>query len=253
MYWEKCDILTFSRGATCLVKISGKEKNIGENIFYVYITEKAYEELVDGLPIRKALKDYPYEIKEFLMSGLAPHHPIKKTLERPAYITNAVANSVVFYAMAYLNNNGLTPTEIKTMREKYSFSNLDDCLFNRDELKLSFIKQSAFFLNLYKEMMENDRFADFAENLEKQNRFKEVFRNYEDSLMLNNQFKRRIFHDKLECPYMRSDYNEDTVFFANTGVFTEEELLHNQKYYIVNTDYLKEMGMRICKGCEGRP
>lgn len=165
-----------------------------------------------------------------------------------AYVTNASANSVVFYAMVYLNNKGLSPEEIENLRLKYSFENLDKHYFNIDELKHSFVNQSAFFLNLYKEMNENDRFEHFAENLEQQNRFKEVFKNYNDFISLKRQYNRRVFHDNLDCEFMRSDFNEET-FHKNTGVFSEEEILKNEAYYVVDIEYLTELKMRLCKIC----
>lgn len=167
---------------------------------------------------------------------------------KTAYVTNAVANSVVFYAMAYLNNKGLSPEEIKVLRLKYSFENINKRFFNMDELKNSFVNQSAFFLNLYKEMNENDRFEHFAENLEQQNRFKEIFKHYNDSISLKRQYNRRIFHNNLECEFMRSDYNEET-FHKNTGVFSEKKILKDQHYYIIDEEYLNQLNMRLCKIC----
>jgi hypothetical protein len=167
---------------------------------------------------------------------------------KTAYVTNAVANSVVFYAMAYLNNKGLSPDEIKALRLTYSFENLNKRFFNMNELKNSFVNQTAFFLNLYKEMNENDRFEHFAENLEQQNRFKEIFKHYNDFLSLKGQYNRRIFHNNLECEYMRSDYNEE-IFHKNTGVFSEKKILKDQQYYVIDEQYLKQLDLRLCKIC----
>ena len=251
MYWEKCNIEFFNSGPKELVKISGPEV-VNKKPYWVYIAKGAFTDLQNGITLNSALKDYPLDIKEFLISGFCPSENSIFGFQREpiqtAYVTNAVANSVVFYAMAYLNNKGLSPLEIKNLRLKYSFENLDKRYFNMEELKTSFISQSAFFLNLYKEMNENDRFEHFAENLAQQNRFKDVFRNYNDFVSLKRQYNRRVFHDKLECQYMRSDYNEET-FHKNTGVFSEKEMIKKQNYYTVDKVYLSELKMRLCKVC----
>ena len=251
MFWEKCTIDYFISDSKELVKISGLEV-LNKKPYWVYITKETFTKLQNGIPLGIALQDYPLEIKEFLISGFAPTNESLLVFEREpiksAYVTNASANSVVFYAMAYLNNKGLSPMEIQKLRLKYSFENLDKLFFNMDELKQSFVNQSAFFLNLYKEMNENDRFEHFAENLEQQNRFKQVFRNYKDSISLKHQYNRRVFHDKLECEFMRSDYNEET-FHKNTGVFSEKELVKNQHYFVIDRVYLTELNMRLCKIC----
>jgi hypothetical protein len=251
MYWEKCKIDFFNSGSQDLVKISGLEV-LNKKPYWVYISKKSFINLQNGIPINIALKEYSLIIKEFLIAGFAimdnSFFIFNKEPIQNAFVTNAVANSVVFYAMAYLNNKGLSPTEIKNLRIRYSFENLEKRFFNMEELKHSFVNQSAFFLNLYKEMNENDRFEHFAENLEQQNRFKEAFRNYNDFVSLKRQYNRRVFHDKLECQFMRSDYNEET-FHKNTGVFSEKELIKNQHYYTVDRVYLYELNMRLCKVC----
>ncbi|WP_233901232.1 hypothetical protein [Tenacibaculum piscium] len=251
MFWEKCNIGYFNSGSKELVKISGLEVQ-NKKPFWVYISKEAFDNIQNGVSLSTALKDFSLEIREFLISGFAPTENSIFSFQRDpiqnAFITNSVANSVVFYAMAYLNNKGLSPIEIKNLRLKYSFGNLDKRYFNMEELKSSFVSQSAFFLNLYKEMNENDRFEHFVENLGQQNRFKEVFRNYNDFISLKRQYNRRVFHDKLECEYMRSDYNEE-IFHKNTGVFSEKEIIKKQNYYTVDRVYLSELKMRLCKVC----
>ncbi len=251
MYWEKCNISFLISGSIELVKISGLEVQ-NKKAFWVYISKEAFDNLQNGIPISTALKDYSLEIREFLICGFSSsvNHIFSYQREplQTAFVTNAVSNSLVFYAMAYLNNKGLTAMDIKNLRLKYSLENLEQQLFNKDELKTSFVNQSAFFLNLYKEMNENDRFEHFAENLEQQNRFKEVFRNYDNLASLKSQYNRRIFHDKLECEFMRSDYNEE-AFYKNTGIFSEKDFVEKQQYYVVNRTYLTELNMRLCKIC----
>ena len=174
MFWERCYIGYFNSGADQFVKVSGFEA-LNRKSYWVYISKDDFIQLQDGIPINIALKKYPINVREFLISGFAPTSDSILNFEREpiqnAYVTNAVANSVVFYAMAYLNNKGLSPTEIKNLRLRYSFENLDNCYFKMEELKNSFVNQSAFFLNLYKEMNENDRFEHFAESLNQKNRF----------------------------------------------------------------------------------
>lgn len=251
MFWEKCTISFFSLDSKELVKISGIEVE-NNKPFWVYISKVAFDNIQNGVPLNIALKDYSLEIREFLIAGFAPTEDsifsFQRNPKQTAFVTNAVANSVVFYAMAYLNNKGLSPEEIKNLRIKYSFDNLEKRFFNMEELKYSFINQSVFFLNLYKEMNKNDRFEYFVENLEKQNRFKEVFRNYNDFISLKKQYNRRVFHNDLECPFMRSDYEEES-FHKNTGVFSEKKLIKNQHYYMIDRVYLSELNMRICKKC----
>ena len=70
-----------------------------------------------------------------------------------------------------------------------------------NKLKSGFVNQSVLFLNLYKEMNENNK-----------------FKNYKNSFELLEQYNRRIYHNKLECKYMRNDYVEETIH-ENTGVF----------------------------------
>ncbi|MDQ3190195.1 MAG: hypothetical protein M3Q58_01225 [Bacteroidota bacterium] len=251
MFWEKCNIGYFNSGSKELVKISGLEVQ-NKRSYWVYISKDAFINLQNGIPLKTALKDYTLEIREFLISGFSPTETSLFSFQREpiktAYVTNAVTNSVVFYAMAYLNNKGLSALEIKNLRLQYSFENLEKKFFNMEELKHSFVNQSAFFLNLYKEMNENDRFEHFAENLEQQKRFKEVFKNYNDFVSLKRQYNRRVFHDKLECEFMRSDYNEE-AFHKNTGVFSEKTLIKIQNYYKVDRVYLTELNMRLCKVC----
>lgn len=251
MYWEKCNINFFSSGSREFVKISGYDV-VNNKPHWIYISRESFRLLQSGVPVNMALKDYSIDIKEFVISGFSPTNDSVFSFEREplqtAFVTNAVANSVVFYAMIYLNNRGLTPNEIKELRTKYSLSNLDSGDFSKKELKDSFVNQSAFFLNLYKEMNENDRFEHFAENLEQQKRFKDIFINYDNFISLKKNYGRRIFHNKLECEFMRSDYHEKT-FHPNTGVFSENVLVNKRDYYSVDRAYLSEMKMRICKVC----
>ena len=88
----------------------------------------------------------------------------------------------------------------------------------------------------------------FAESLEQQNRFNSVFKKYKNSFNLLEQYNRRIYHNKLECNYIRNDYEEET-FHKNTGVYLEKQKLSRQHYHQVDAHYLNEINMRLCKIC----
>ncbi|MDH6357984.1 hypothetical protein [Parabacteroides sp. PF5-9] len=235
------------------MKISGLEVQ-NKKSYWVYISKESFANLLNGMPINIALKNYSLDIKEFLICGFAPTSDSifvsKRIPIQKAFITNAVANSIVFYAITYLNNKGLSLSEIRDIKAKYSFKNIETRFFCIDELKASFINQSVFFLKLYQEMNNNNCFEYFVDYLEQQNRFKDVFKHYKDPLSLKIQYNRRIFHDKLECFLMRSNYEEET-FHKNTGVFNENNILKSQNYYIIDKQYLLELRMRLCKSCQG--
>ena len=117
--------------------------------------------------------------------------------------------------------------------------------FSAKELQESFISQSAFFLNLYKNMNENDRFEHFVSGLDNK-RFSKIFERYDDDTAVNKNYNRRIFHDKFECSCMRNNY-EEQEFHANTGVFVEKKIVENSKFYIIEQNYLENLKMRVCK------
>ena len=251
MFWKNCSIFHFENSFGKFVKILGIEVQSRKE-YWVYLKKNDFNELLEGKEINYALKEYSEEIKEYLVSGKSPifvdHN--NKTPIYKAYVTNAVASSVVFYAMMYLNNMGLTPSQIKSMREKYSLGNLDRLKFTLEDLRESFLNQSAFFLNLYSHMNENDRFETFADNLEQQNKFKEIFRKYNHASDLKKQYNRKIFHIKFECISMRNHYEEEE-FHENTGVFTEKKnALTKAQYYMVEMPYLETLGMRVCLHCQ---
>tara|TARA_Y100001970_G_scaffold213421_1_gene260851 strand:+ start:996 stop:1763 length:768 start_codon:yes stop_codon:yes gene_type:complete len=251
MFWEKCKISFFEKSSREFVKIYGYEV-VNKTPYWVYIEKKHFEILRQGSPINIALKDYSQEIREFLIAGFAYSTDSIFTFNREpipkAFITNAVAKSVAFYAQAYLNNKGLPPDKIKELRKNFSFNNLEKRNFTIEELKSKFVEQSVLFLNIYKEMNENNTFKKFAESLEQQNRFNSVFKKYKNSFNLLEQYNRRIYHNKLECNYIRNDYEEET-FHKNTGVYLEKQKLSRQHFHQVDAHYLNEINMRLCKIC----
>jgi hypothetical protein len=253
MFWKNCSFIYFENNFGKFVKVFGVEEQSKLN-YWVYLKEKDYTLLINGASLDEAIKGYSDEVLDFLECGKAPVHtdPLTNSMVPcyKAYVTNAVANSIVFYAMMYLNNSGLTPIQIKGLRDKYSLGNLDQNKFTSDELRDSFLSQSAFFLNLYSFMNENDRFENFADNLQQQERFGEIFRKYKNADDLKNQFHRKIFHVNFECVSMRNNYEEEQ-FYENTGVFTEKKNdIKKAQYYMLEKRYLEMLKMRVCKNCK---
>lgn len=252
MYWKLfCRETVFQNQFGTFVKIKGPDIKTGEN-YWIYIKYKDYLAVHQGVGFQEAFKEYSEETLEFMLRGNAPKYscPItnEQKISHKAYVTNASANSVVFYAGAYLNNMGLSLTTIAKLREKYTIGNLNDKFFTVKELRESFINQSAFFLNLYRKMNEHDRFEHFVSGLDDE-RFRNIFARYDNASSVKRNYNRRIFHDKFECLSMRNHYDEE-VFHANTGVFVENKIVENSKFYIIEKNYLENLKMRRCKICE---
>lgn len=199
--------------------------------------------------------------REFLISGIChkcqvpvfeqdhgtDEPPADKIPVTKAYVTNASARSVAFYAMAYLNNQGYDKNKIAALRRDMSLENMATGRFTIEELLESFERQSAFFLNLYRQLSEGE-FLRFAEQLMSDQCFFRVFKRYDNVYDLMQHFNRTIFHTSLECDWMRHDYEEET-FHPNTGVFHEKVARKAHAYYVINVDYLQELKMRPCKMC----
>lgn len=253
IYWKLTCIETFFENQFgAFVKIQGPDVITGE-IYRVYLKYKDYLSFHQGIPFNEALKDYSEETIKFLVLGFAPRYTCPLTnlqkVSQKAYVTNASANSVFFYANAYLNNLGLSLTEIIKLRTKYSLGNLNDKYFSIEELRESFVNQSAFFINLYRRMNEHDRFENFVAGLDDK-RFSQVFSRYETPMDVVKNYNRRIFHDKFECISMRKDYEESGEFHPNTGVFIENKIVKESNFYVVEQDYLENLKMKVCKKCE---
>lgn len=254
MFWKDCSYFHFWNSYGEFVKVQGIEtESLSE--YWVYITKDQFVKLQEGDIFESVLEGQSEEDIRFLKTGEAPTKLLsasEKIVVHKAYVTNAVANSVVFYALMYLNNMGLSPNQIEGLRRKYRLGNPNHTkFFNVKEIRDSFINQSAFFMNLYSHMNENDRFEKFHKNLEQQKMFNEVFKFYANSEELKKHYDRRIFHNKFECSAMRNDYEEGTEFHLNTGVFAERSLNLQKDYYIVEMPYLEEIKMRVCRICEG--
>ena len=122
MYWEKCKIDFFDTSSGKVAKVSGHE-TINNQEYWVYISSESFDKLLSGIPLNIALAGYPLDVKEFLISGIAPSKQSIFVFQRivilNAYVTNAVAKSIAFYAMSYLNNKGLSANKIKELKKKY--------------------------------------------------------------------------------------------------------------------------------------
>ena len=165
-----------------------------------------------------------------------------------AYVTNAVARSIAFYAVQYLNQCGYGEEEIRRLRRELSLENITASPFRIEEVVESFAKQSAYFLNLYQRLIDGE-FYRFVCELSQDGRLASVFRNYADVDDLMAHFNRRIFHSLVECKWMRHDYKEET-FHPNTGVFHEKMARGRSPFYVIGIEYLKEMRMRACIMCD---
>ena len=252
MYWKlNCEKYHFENLYGKFVKIQGLDTNLLID-YWVYIKLKDFEQLNAGIPIDKCLVDYSKETKEFLLKGIAPVYYCEtyhcQRLILNGYVTNSTSNSIVFYANAFLSNYGLSLSTIRDLRSKYSFENFNQGFFSIEELRESFLNQSAFFLNLYRYMNENERFKHFASGLDDE-KFRKIFERYDSPLSLTRQYRRRIFHTRLDCKAMRKNYEEEEEFHFNTGVFSEEKAIEKPKYFLLESPFLEKLDMKLCSYC----
>ncbi|ROI10750.1 hypothetical protein EGI11_02335 [Chryseobacterium sp. H3056] len=215
----------------------------GIESFQVYISSGDFKKIRSGIDI-KELNLPPHTIN-FIKNEVVPRDELGNII-KTGYVTNATANSVVFYAFTFLNSLQLTPAKIVKLREKYSLENLEAKIFTAEELLNNFLAQSAFFLNLHSFMTENDRFRSFVE---KEAHFKRFFPNLKDAASLLRHYDRRIYHTQLDCEAMTSDYSKNDVFHPNTGVFSSQILTNKIGFYALNSGYLSQLGMKECASC----
>ena len=247
MFWETCEISFFESHGSKYVKISGSDI-VAHNPYWVYISEDCFNELLMGTPINKCVSDSV--VKHFLSAGIAPSassiFPFQRIVKHQVYVTNAVANSIAFLAMSYINNCGYTPSQLNTLRAKCKIKESRTGKFRIYELKMQFIQQSITFLEMYIEAHKN--LKTFLASLN----ISELERIYHccDIIKIRNWYKRFVFHNKLECDFMRSDYQENGDFYRNTGVFSEHQILGNSNVYLMDKSYLEKLGMRLCKICD---
>lgn len=230
MYWQKCKIEYFKKSGRDWVKLIGRDC-ITNDPYWVYIAKSKYDMLLQGKGINQSLVGVDFSIKNFLANGIAPKtrnfFPFERQVKKLAYITNATANSVAFYAWLYIS---------KCTKEKIT----QDCL------KEMFLKQSEKFIAIYTKLLHNP--DELINNLNKQ----EYHQFFKDVSIVDipKHFFRKVYHVTLECESMRSPFEEDNKYFANTGVFFENNLMNGTTYYCLDEQYLKELGLRQCKMCE---
>jgi hypothetical protein len=228
MYWKSCDIEFFRKSDQDWVKIIGCDV-FNNKPYWVYIPKANFEMLLTGKSINESLKGFDFSIKNFLAKGIAPKTESVFTFEREVkkivYITNATANSIAFYAWLYIS--------------KCTNDN-----FSQDILKDMFLKQSEEFLSIYAKLLRN---PDVLIGKLSKNEYEQYFK---DTAVVDiPKLLRKVYHVNLECDYMRSPFEEDTRYYANTGVFFERNLINGTSYYCLDENYLKELGMRQCKKC----
>lgn len=230
MFWKKCKIEHYKTSGKDIVKIIGNDV-MTNSPYCVYIRKEHFDMLLSGMGINASLKDYDFETKNFIANGIAPQKDsvfvFERKVIRKAYVTNATANSIAFYAWLYL---------IKCTKENKS----------HNELKTLFVAQSKTFLAIYTKLLSN------PDELVKRLNTKEITKYFKDvkTIDIPRQFFRKVYHVNLECDYMRSDFEEGFKFHPNTGVFYENNILNNKNsYYCLDENYLKELGMRQCRKC----
>ncbi|MBJ6119016.1 hypothetical protein JAO76_12485 [Pontibacter sp. BT310] len=224
------------------------ESHFENGLYYKYQTI----EIKDTSEALQFLKDNYYEA-DVSMGG--------DNSARNRYVTNATASSMARYAMVYLNTQGYTPSQIYKLRKNLSLDNLNSRRFTIEELLLCFEKQSAYFLNLYKEMNENDRFENHLKNLSPHAKALLMLEGHGSIDQIAARFRRQVFHKHVsrykhlpthnlvhQCESIHNDYDENGVFHANTKVFGSNK---ETKFYVVTEDYLKQLGMGLCKNCQG--
>lgn len=182
------------------------------------------------------------QLRGFRLDFFSPKPEINTEI---VYITNATANSVVFYAYIFLSNLEFANEKINTLRSEYSTKNGK---LDLDKLHKSFINQSVRFINLYSIMRTENNFERAIDDLIENGKINKVFKFDLDKINLIRQFNRKIFHDNYSCKYMRNDYIEKD-FYRNTGVFSDDLIKKKHKGYMVEKEYLVKLGMRLCKKC----
>lgn len=244
-YWKQCAVHIISVQGKDIIKLVS---NTGGEAKWIYLARYTYDLLLSGISLNSLDGSIPDETLLFLQNG--PGNQLDseskdKPFYQKAFVTNAVSNSVAYYAWVYLCHMGLTGKQIISLREKYSFSSVSTSPFKTDEVHSSFVNQSAFFLNLCSKMNENDRFKLMAERLDDKS-FEKYFKRSKSVEDLLYKYNRRVFHYLLECEAMRSNYNEEGKFHINTGVFAESHTLEAGGY-LINVNYLEALQMRPCK------
>ena len=151
---------------------------------------------------------------------------------------------MVYYAYTFLKNNGYTDARIAELRNAFSVK----AVLDLKGMLRSFEKESAYFLNLYSYMLEENKFAAFSTQLSTA-RFKQLFKFNNNSGSLIQDFGRRIFHTTPECGSARNDYDDGIRHEANTGIFFDRAA-DSKVVYVLRRPFLQKLGMRACHNCE---
>lgn len=247
MFWESCNIEFFENKGCQFVKVSGNEV-LTNKLYWVYISEKQFDRICRGESINTCIENP--ETKHFLVAGIAPMVDsglnFKRKIKQSVYVTNAVSNSVAYYAMTFLNNCGMSSEELNIIRKGCNLPPSISGKFNVKELQNQFVKQSIFFLRLY--LRINKDFDNYITSLSDDERY-DIYK-ITDTKLIRKMFRRFIYHNRLECDLMRSDYEDNAHFYCNTGVFSEKYLLEGKMHtYCLDELYLKKLGMTLCKKC----
>ena len=128
-----------------------KKDDGGIESYQVYLTKEDYLKVKGGKKPEEL--QIPIETINFILHSKIPRDE-NGNIINTGYVTNATANSVVYFALSFLNSNFFSVEQIKRLRLKYSIGNFIDGRFNKDEILNSFLVQSAF---LFKSSHIHDR------------------------------------------------------------------------------------------------
>lgn len=251
MYYQKCRKLISREGDITYVNIIGNCRFSG-NQYKVKLRGEHYLLLEKGINLKPIIG--PPDM-EFLLSGISPKGwdsafgeieiEEGENIIPKSFVTNATSKSIAFYVTAYLNNQGYSKNDINDLKRKFGIKNRDRIFITSDEIRSSFAHQSAYFLTVFEEINKN--FENFLQNMSDE-KFHKLFKRYKSRVQVVTNWNRKVFHDNLNCEYMRSDYNEEK-FHRNTGVFIEEIAEKEPDFYEIDESFLLELGMRLCIPC----
>jgi hypothetical protein len=143
------------------------------------------------------------------------------------YVTNATSKSVASKVVEFLNKHA--PDRIVKLKG-YLELERQPKPFSREEIQNCLINQSVHFLRLYTR--------------------------YISARLPQAVFRRKFYHCYSDCRLLHNDYVErddqgnELVVWPNTGQFAEPAV--QQGTYRVSQDYLKQLGMQLCRGCDMR-
>jgi len=162
-----------------------------------------------------------------------------------AYVTNATANSIVYYVYNFLIQSGYSESEIADLKKRFK-NEQDDVSF--EMLLGDFKNQSAYFFKLITLISSKEETNLFGQDTSNMGLF--------NSSKYNRitrpkavQYFRRVFHTSPLCQQIQSDYDEKDGKFRNTGVFSEQLVIKKPQFYVLQREFLEKLGMRVCRVC----